>query len=133
MNRILRPIAFCGLLAFSAGTLHAGDEPKKEAAPNPATASKLALGDEVVAKGKGCEVKRSQIDESFITYQANMSARGQTVPEADRERVETQLLDRLIFTQLLMAKATEQDKAKGTETVDKMIADYKAKSLSEES
>src|SRR2546422_5620758 len=121
MNRILRPVAFCGLLAFGAGALHAADEPKQEAAPNPATGSKLALDDEVVAKGKGCEVKRSQIDESFITFKANMSARGQTVPEADRERIETQLLDRLIFTQLLLAKATEQDKTKGTETVNKMI------------
>src|SRR5688572_17973282 len=64
----------------------------------------------VLAKGKGVEIRRSQLDDAFIAFRANLAARGQNVPEARREAAEAQLLERMIVTQLLVAKATNADK-----------------------
>ena len=36
--------------------------------------AKPDLSDEILAKGKGCEVKRSQLDEAFIVLKANLAA-----------------------------------------------------------
>ncbi len=96
------------------------------------SAAKAGLADEVVAKGKGCEIKRSQVDEAFILHKANAASQGETIAEADRESVESKLLDRLIYTQLLVAKSTDLDKAKGKETAEKIIAEYKSQAPSEE-
>jgi len=64
----------------------------------------------VLAKGKGLEIRRSQLDDAFIAFRANLAARGQSVAEARREAAEAQLLDRMIVTQLLVNKSTAADK-----------------------
>src|SRR5258705_10396117 len=68
-------------------------------------ADDFAIGP-VLAKGKGLEIRRSQLDDAFIAFRANLAARGQNIPEAKREAAEAQLLDRMIVTQLLVNKAT---------------------------
>ena len=46
------------------------------AIPAPAADSLTSLfGDPVIATGKNVEVKRSQLDEAFISYRANLAAR----------------------------------------------------------
>src|SRR5688572_12021772 len=72
-------------------------------------ADDFAIGP-VLAKGKGVEVRRSQLDDAFIAFRANLAARGQNVPEARREAAEAQLLDRMIVTQLLVNKGTATDR-----------------------
>lgn len=64
----------------------------------------------ILAKGKGLEIRRSQLDDAFVAFRANLAARGQTVAEARREPAEAQLLDRMIVTQLLVNKAAATDK-----------------------
>lgn len=64
----------------------------------------------VIAKGKGVEIRRSQLDDAFIAFRANLAARGQSMPENRRDSAEAQLLDRMIVTQLLVNKATDADK-----------------------
>jgi peptidyl-prolyl cis-trans isomerase C len=64
----------------------------------------------VLAKGRGVEIRRSQLDDAFIAFRANLAARGQSIAENRREGAEAQLLDRMIVTQLLVNKATEPDK-----------------------
>src|SRR5688572_28197349 len=64
----------------------------------------------ILAKGKGLEIRRSQLDDAFVAFRANLAARGQTVAEARREPAEAQLLDRMIVTQLLVNKAAAADK-----------------------
>lgn len=95
-------------------------------------AAKSPLGDEVLAKGKGWEVMRSQVDEAFTLHKANAGAQGQTIPESERAFIEGKLLDRLVYTQLLLAKATDAEKVKGKETAEKVIAEYKSQAPSEE-
>ncbi len=87
------------------------------AAPVPAP----LFDDPVIAKGKGVEIKRSQLEDSFTGYKANLAARGQTLPEERRTATEAQLLDRMIITQLLAGRATVADKAKATESGSKFI------------
>src|SRR2546428_4805840 len=77
----------------------------------PATAVSVASAvplfeDPVVARGKGLEIKRSQLDDAFISYKANLAARGQSLAEDQRLDREGQLLDRLIVTQILGNRAT---------------------------
>lgn len=88
--------------------------------------------DKVIAKGKGVEVKRSQLDEGFVAYKANAAARGQAVPEDKRETIEKKILDRLITVQILVKKATSGDRAKGKEKAQKFLADARKQAPSEE-
>lgn len=64
----------------------------------------------IIAKGAGLEIRRSQLDDAFVAFRANLAARGQSVAEARREPAEAQLLDRMIVTQLLVNKSTPADK-----------------------
>lgn len=103
-------------------------------APSAAT-PKLAdlFGDTVLARGKGVEVKQSQLDEAFVSYRANLAARGESVgSEEQRQFKEAQLLDRIIVTQLLVNRATAADKVRAQELSDKFMAESKKNASSEE-
>ena len=63
----------------------------------------------ILAKGDKLEVRRSELDDAFVAFRANLAARGQTIAEAKREPAEAQLLDRIIVTRLLVNKATAAD------------------------
>jgi peptidyl-prolyl cis-trans isomerase C len=83
---------------------------------NAGAASPLANPDtlftnSVVAKGKGVSVTRAQLDEELIRLKANAAAQGRMLPP----NLEPQVLDGLITRQLVLAKATAADKAKGKE------------------
>jgi len=81
----------------------------------------------IVAKGQGVEVRRGQLDDAFVAFQANLAARGQNIPEDKRLQTEAQLLDRLIVAQLLVHKATVADKAKAKEGATRFLDEsYKA-------
>ena len=86
----------------------------------------------MVAKGKGFEIKQNEVEEAFIDYKANMASRGQTIPEPQRPLVESNLLQRIIVTRVLVNRATDEDKAKAQTTTEKLIADAKKQYPSEE-
>ena len=107
------------------------------AATNAAPAKPAAKADElfpdpVVAKGKGVEIKRSQLDEALITIKGNLAARNQSMAPSELLALEKQILDRLIQIQILQARATAADKAKGKELCEKRLADMKSRAPSEE-
>lgn len=91
-------------------------------APRPNTFTEL-FGDETLARGKGVEVKQSQLDEAFIAYKANLISRNNNVPEDQRTVREAQLLDRLITTQLLINRVNDADRVRGRELADKFMAE----------
>ncbi|HMJ90908.1 MAG TPA: peptidylprolyl isomerase [Candidatus Acidoferrum sp.] len=64
----------------------------------------------VVAKGKGLEVRRGELDDAFIAYSANLAARGSSIPAGQRQSAEAQLLDRIIITQLLVTNSIAADR-----------------------
>lgn len=77
------------------------------------------LSDPVVAKGKGIEVKRSQVDAALIGVKAGLNARGQTVSPDQMLQFERQVLNDIIGLKILLSKATDADKAKGKEMFQK--------------
>ena len=66
----------------------------------------------VLVKGKGFEVKRSDLDEAVANVKADAIANGQELPPDRMPVVETKLLDHLTQVQLLKLKATDADRAK---------------------
>jgi parvulin-like peptidyl-prolyl isomerase len=86
----------------------------------------------VIAKGKGLEIRRSQLDDAFIAFRANLAARGQNIAENKREPAEAQLLDRMIVTQLLVNKATDADKEHAKTNLTKFLQDSRKLASSDE-
>ncbi len=98
-----------------------------------APAAAPLFDDPVVARGKGVEIKRSQVDEAFTAFKANLAARGTALPEEQRVIREAQLLDKLIITQLLVNRATTNDQSKAGEVADKFFIESRKAAASEES
>ena len=97
---VLPALLACALLPFSTIL----------SARAPDSASAL-FSDPVVATGKGFQVKRSEVDDAFINYNASLVASGRSIPETQRAEVRSKLLDHLIINQILLQKATDSDKA----------------------
>jgi len=97
------------------------------ALPRPAIKPSDLFADIVVAKGKGVEVKRGQLDEALVSIKSTAVARGQAIPPQETTRVEQQVLDRMIQIQLLVAMATDADKAKGHETSAKRFENIRTR------
>ncbi|MGA2181330.1 MAG: peptidylprolyl isomerase [Verrucomicrobiota bacterium] len=92
------------------------NEPVPTATNGNSQAAMTALfGDPVIAKGKGFEIKRSELDEVMMGIKSAAAARGQTIPPGQLTQIESQLLDRLIQDQLLLQKATDADKTNGVQ------------------
>lgn len=125
-------MALLGALGLAAAGLDAAAAAKENPA-KPTTPAGQIFPDDVLIKGKSIEVKRSELDEAFLQFKANLNARGQVLPEERRELIESQLLDRLVITKLLLGRATDQDKKKARTAADKFIASTKEQAGSEES
>jgi peptidyl-prolyl cis-trans isomerase C len=115
-----------------------GAAPDRPATTNGAAASKPAsrltelFPDKVIAKGKGVEVNRSQLDEEIIRFKSQVAGRNQTVPPEQMAMMERQLLEQLIQVQLLQGKATDEDKAAGKILAGKRFEEAKTKLGSED-
>jgi hypothetical protein len=82
------------------------------------------FADRMVARGKGFEITRSQVEDAFTAYKASAATQGQTIPESRRAEVETQVLDRLINVQVLMTKATDADRVKAKAAGETDFGEY---------
>jgi len=76
------------------------------------------FGDPVIAKGKGFEIKRSELDQVMTGLKSASAARGQAIPPAQLTQIEGQLLGRLIQVQVLLQTATAADKSNGVQKAD---------------
>lgn len=81
------------------------------------------FGDPVVVRGTDVEVKRSQLDEAFIAFRANLAARGEDLKPSDRTAKEISLLERIILTQLLSKVSTEGDRTNAAALSKKFLDD----------
>jgi peptidyl-prolyl cis-trans isomerase C len=127
----LNILAFSILLA-AASTAPAADQSNGPAAAGAAKGGDL-FGDRVVARGKGCEVKRSQLDDVMTTIRSTAAARGQMIPPEQTAALERAQLDQLIQVQLLNSMATDADKAKGAENTAKQFDAMKVRAGNDES
>jgi peptidyl-prolyl cis-trans isomerase C len=131
MKRTLKFFAvFLAVSALALARSIGAPETAPAAKPGPKPAD--LFPDVVVAKGKGVEVKRSQLDDAMISIKSTFAARGQDLPPDEMNRLEQQILDRLIQIQILLLKATDSDKAAGKETCAKRLDAIKARAGSDE-
>jgi peptidyl-prolyl cis-trans isomerase C len=91
------------------------------------------FSDKIVAEGKGFQIRQSQVDEMYIAFKGHRAAVGEAVPEDARARVESEILEKLIATQLFLHRATEQDKSTAKQIADKFLADQKKNVPSDDS
>lgn len=108
MNKLSKIVLLCSapLMAFAVTP----DKPAGTNAPaKPALSADSLFADSVVAKGKGVEVKRNELDSEVINGKAMYASRGMAAPA----ELESQALRGLIIKQLILSKATDADRAKG--------------------
>jgi peptidyl-prolyl cis-trans isomerase C len=111
------------LLCAAAPLMVFGATPDKPVASTNATTKASTnlgalFGDTVVAKGKGVEVKRNELDAEVVNTRAVLAARGiPTPPDLDQ-----QALKSLIIKQLILNKATDADRAKGKANFENQLA-----------
>jgi peptidyl-prolyl cis-trans isomerase C len=85
----------------------------------PADVMAALFGDPVIAKGKGFEIKQSQLDGVMDAFKAKTAQMGQTVLP---EELSKTALNSLIVNQILLQMATDADKAVGKKEADQYIA-----------
>ena len=77
------------------------------------------FGDPVIVKGKGFEIKQSQLDEAMDAIKSRAAAAGQTIPPEELTRT---VLNNLIGSQNVLQMATDADKAEGKKEAEQYIA-----------
>ncbi len=127
----LKPAAILGAMLWTAAPALAAEMTNSGAA-KPAAAWGDLFDDPVVARGKGVEIRRSQLDNAFIAYKTDLSIRGERLPEGLRSTREAELLDRLVLNQLIVNRATDPDRTRGKEIADKFLAELKKGFASDE-
>lgn len=95
-------------------------------------ASDALFPDEVLARGRGFEIRQSQLDDAFIQLRAALAARGRPLLEAERGSAEGTLLDRLVIIQVLLQQATADDRTPATTSAERAFEAAKAQSSSPE-
>ncbi len=117
MKKMLEPFVLSCLAVWLIGP---GTQANAQT-PAPVTADNL-FTNAMIAKGKGVLVTRNQLDEEVVRIKANAAAQGRMLPPD----LEQQVLDGFITRQLLLAKTTAADKAKGKEQFDATLQKIKA-------
>jgi peptidyl-prolyl cis-trans isomerase C len=125
-------ILLCTAALLVAQLVPAAETDKAPAPPKPVGKPSEASADTVVAKGKGVEVTRSQLDEAVQSFKANAAAKGKEITPEQTAMIEPALLDRLIQTQILISKATDAEKAKAKEDAIQSLKEAKTNAPSEE-
>lgn len=71
-----------------------------------------AISDPIIAKGKGFEIKRSKLEDQYVAFKSSAAAQQNSISEQDRDYIQSKMLERLVITQILLNKATDDDKKK---------------------
>jgi peptidyl-prolyl cis-trans isomerase C len=88
----------------------------------PVNAMTALFGDPAVAKGKGFEIKQSELDEVVTGIKSAAAAHNETIPAQQMLGIKAQMLNRLIQIQILLQKSTDADKAEGKKKADAQLA-----------
>jgi parvulin-like peptidyl-prolyl isomerase len=111
-NLILSAALLAGVISATATT-----QPVAAAATTNATpedAMKALFGDPVIVKGKGFEIKQSELDQVLTGAKANAAAQGQPLPP----EFSVAIVNQLITIQSLLQKATPADRVAGAAEAD---------------
>jgi parvulin-like peptidyl-prolyl isomerase len=105
--------------ALVAGAITASAATQPVAAPattntSPEATMKALFGDPVIVKGKGFEIKQSDLDQILTGAKASAAAQNQTLPP----EFTAAILNQLITIQSLLQKATPADRAVGAQEAE---------------
>ena len=105
--------------ALAAGVLSASAVTQPVVMPvatnaSPEATMKALFGDPTIVKGKGFEIKQSELDQVLTGAKANAAAQGQQLPP----EFQAAILNQLITIQALLQKATPADRAAGQAEAD---------------
>jgi parvulin-like peptidyl-prolyl isomerase len=98
----------------------------------PVNAMTALFGDPVIVKGKGFEIKQSELDEVVTGIKSAAAAHNENIPPEQLTGIKAQMLNRLIQIQILLQKATDADKAEGKKKADAQVAALLARAGSQE-
>lgn len=107
LKLILSAALVAGVISATAATAPVAATAVTNASPE--AAMKALFGDPVIVKGKGFEIKQSDLDQILTGAKANAAAQGQNLPP----EFTTAILNQLITIQALMQKSTPADRAAG--------------------
>jgi parvulin-like peptidyl-prolyl isomerase len=119
------------LVCLTASRLGAA-EAERPAAERPRV-PKPVFADKIIARGKGVEVSQSQVDDMYLSFKAHRAAMGVRVPETMRPRIEADILEKLIATQLFLQLATDEDRGNAKQIAEDFIAEQIKQAPSKES
>jgi parvulin-like peptidyl-prolyl isomerase len=80
------------------------------------------FGDPVIAKGKGFEIKRGDLDKIMTGIKSEAAAAQQTIPPQQLKLLEGRMLRQLVAIQMLLQTSTPADKVAGTKRADAQFA-----------
>ncbi|HTL71777.1 MAG TPA: peptidylprolyl isomerase [bacterium] len=112
LKLILSAALAAGVLSASAVTQPAVTPVATNASPE--ATMKALFGDPTIVKGKGFEIKQSELDQVLTGAKANAAAQGQQLPP----EFQAAILNQLITIQALLQKATPADRAAGQAEAD---------------
>jgi parvulin-like peptidyl-prolyl isomerase len=126
MNKLVKILVLLGAIAPLAAF---GVSPDQPPSTNATDKLQALFSDSVVVKGKGLEIKRSELDTEVVNARAALAARRYPVPP-DLDR---QALTGLVIKRLILSKATDADRTEGKNDFESRVAKMKANSgLSDE-
>ena len=124
MSRHFRTLRYTAAVFLLAAGLCAAAAPDKPAA--------VEFPDPVVATGKGIEIKRSAVTDAFITEKTVvLEQQNAAIPESQRARVESDILQHMVVDKILVQRATAEEKKKTDEEVTKYLDDLRTAAPSE--
>ena len=106
MKKMKLFVLLCALAPLAAFSV-TPDQPATNAAGKGTTSLDSLFGDTVIAKGKGVEVKRTDLDAAVVKMKSAYAARQIPAPTD----LEPQALKNLVIQQLILSKATDADRA----------------------
>ena len=115
-------VLLCAIAPMAAFSVTPDQPAQTNSAGKAAPSLDALFGDSVVAKGKGVEVKRNELDATVVKMKARYAA-SQVPAPADLEQ---QALKNLLIQHLVIAKATDEDRAKAKQTFLDRVAKVKA-------
>lgn len=113
-------------------SVNAATAPTTTTNAKPVNAMTALFGDPAIAKGKGFEIKQSELDEVVTGIKSAAAAHNESIPAEQLTGIKAQMLNRLIQIQLLLQKSTEADKVEGKAKADAQIAALQARAGSQE-
>ena len=130
------PVAFTLALLLVVASIRsaaAQNPTKQDAAAKGSAAFYEMFPDKVLARGKGFEIRQSQVDEMYLAFKSHRAAIGVQVPNGARAQVEAEILEKLIATKLCLSRATPDDRSHASGLAGKFVAEQIKLAPSEES